>query len=218
MRHNADFIFFDLETGGLTFLKCPACEIAVIRLNWKLEEVERYRAIIAPHDKGNWNDPKLPWGLYAPQALEVNKLTMKEIEGGKDSKLVVRELIELFKRSKKESGKAPILVGHNIIKFDNPYLENFFARHKEDLWKFVEKDHFVDTMWWGRMKYEESDNYKLGTCCSNEGIDLTGESAHTAEGDITANCELAKIYIKGLRGEGSAQVTSKKRFRESFQF
>lgn len=219
MRHNFDFIFYDLETGGLDFSKNPICEIAIIRTNWKLEEQERYRTVVAPHDRGNWVNPKFPWGEYKSQALEVNKLTMKEIEAGKDSKLVVRELIELFKRSKKDTGKLPVLVGHNIIKFDNPYLDNFFARHKEDLWKFVEKDHFIDTMWWGRMKYEESENYKLGTCCTNENIDLTSESAHTAMGDIISNCELAKIYIKNMRGEGGiSNQSTRKRFRETFQF
>jgi len=220
MRHNFDFIFYDLETGGLNFLKNPICEIAIIRTNWKLEEQERYKVVVAPHDEGNWSDPKNPFGVYSPQALEVNKLTMEEIKKGKNSKDVIRELIELFKRSKKDTGKLPIFVGHNIKKFDNPYLENFFQRHKEDLWKYVEKDYHIDTMWWGRMKYEESENYKLGTCCTNEGIDLTSENAHTAMGDILSNCELAKIYIKNMRGEGdnSSVQGPKKRFREVFQF
>lgn len=224
MKHNFDFICFDLETGGLDFLTNPVAEIGLIRLNYQLEEVERFHTIIAPHDKGNWGKTdkirlENPWGVYTPQALQTNKLTMTDIQNGMKSDLVVKELIALFNRSKKETSKAPVLVGHNIKKFDIPYLTNFFQRHKENLEKYYEKDYYIDTLWLARTKYEESDNYQLGTSCSNENISLSSQSAHTAMGDIEANVELLKVYINGLRGVGQTNTSTKeKRFREDFKF
>jgi len=219
MRHNAEIVVFDLETAGLVPAKNPLLEIGLINLNWKLEEVKRYNSIIAPYDKGNW-EKEYPFGKYESKALEVNKLTMKEIQSGKKSDIVLNEVIEIFKDCKKRSGKRPICAGHNIISFDIPYLANFFARHKKDLFDFVEKDVCIDTMWWGRLKYEESTNYQLGTCCSNEGIDLLGEKSHTALGDVESNTELVKIYLRGLRGEsqGGGAAVRQTRFRDTFKF
>lgn len=216
MRHNSCIIVLDTETAGLSPQKNPLLEVGLVVLDWNLQEVERYQTVIAPYDKDNWPTP--PYGEYNKQALEVNKLTMEDIRAGKSSKDVVRELIEIFKRCKKKSGKLPLFAGHNFIKFDAPYMEDFFKRHKEDLWKYVEKDFILDTMWISRLKTEESENFKLGTSCLNEKIELASESAHTALGDVLSNAELIKIYLRSLRGEGQGVVEKKKRFRDNFQF
>lgn len=215
MNHNADIFCFDLETGGFSCLKNPICEIGVVVLDYALNEIDSYGAVIAPHDKGGWGDEAYPYGIYDKKALEVNKLSMRQIEEGENSETVISCLRQMMIESKKRTKKKPILAGHNIRRFDIPYLKNFFSRHKLDLESYVEADFEIDTMWWARVRHEELDNYKLGTCCSSEGIEMI--NAHTALGDVKPNAELVKKYLLSLRGSGQG-IVKEKRFRTEFQF
>lgn len=100
-----NFIVFDLETGGLSESKNPVCEIAMLAIDGEtLEERGRYEAIIAPYDESL---------IYDPKALQVNGLTMKKINGGKQAKDVIKDIVEFAKEHRVKS-KKPILVGHNI--------------------------------------------------------------------------------------------------------
>jgi len=207
MTHHNDFIVFDLETGGLKAEENAICEVAFCVMDWDLNDVVHYNKTIAPYDKNL---------TYSPQALEVNKLTMAEIKNGASSRDVLDKIINLFEASKKRTKKKPILCGHNIENFDFPFLEAFFKFHKVDLWKYIER-YCVDTMWWARWRYKESENFKLGTVLGKEDIHIS--SSHTALGDTEATKELVKCYIKALRGDGkAAETTPEKRFRNTFQF
>ena len=64
----------------------------------------------------------------------------------------------------------------------------------------------------------EQENYKLGTCCRKEGVELV--NAHRALADTRANAELLIKYLQIFRGDGvanTAPVEVKSRFRETFQ-
>jgi len=208
MIHHNDFIVIDIETGGLkTDGSSPITEFGIVVLDWELNYAGEYCKIVCPYNKDH---------KYEAKALEYSKLTMSDINGGTDSNIVVGEIIDLFKQSKKRTGKKPILCGHNVQSFDIPFIYHFFLYHKKDLWSFVE-GYCIDTMWFARWKYKESDNFKLGTVCSNEGIALG--DAHTALGDVQSNSELVKIFLKLLRGEGGKiNKNEEKRFRTAFQF
>jgi len=212
MKADWNFAVFDLETGGLSATKNPICEIAIVIVDSNLEIIEKYSEIIAPYDDSL---------KYEPKALEVNGLTMNQIENGKNSKEVVEEVISLFGEYTHGKGyqkKKPILVGHNIDKFDIPFIVEFFGKHRKDLSNFIEPNFTIDTMWWSRMKWIESVNYKLGTVCSNLGIKL--ENAHRALPDTVKTAEMFIEFMKSLRGE-SKENSNKlefKRFREKFVF
>ena len=215
MKHNLDFIVYDLETGGFSPKKNPIVELGFVVLNWDLEKVEEYHSIIKCPYAGKWDtvdgQPEL-----SPEALKVNGLTKELIAKGNDAEVVIKDMVRIFSASKKRTDKKPALVGQNILKFDNPYLDDFLSRYNKKLSSYVELGASFDTMWMGRFKHKESTDYTLGTLCLNEGIEVN--NAHTAMGDIYATTELFITFMKGLRGEGVKEVKKEKRFRESFKF
>lgn len=216
MTFDCNFIVWDVETGGLKADDNPIVEIAMISLDNSLNETGRYESLIKPYDS------KLK---IQEQALQANGLTMDQINSGKDASIVAVEIINFF-RINKRGKELPVLCGHNIDNFDIPFLVNFLTFHKLDLFNFINDKITIDTMWWSRLKWQESVNYKLGTCCQNAGIDLT--NAHRAMTDTVANAELVKVLISSLRGsskivskgENSAEVelVGENTFREQFQF
>lgn len=198
------YMTYDLETTGLSATKNAICEIAISPMDKELNDLTEYSSgIIKPYDDRIIDD----------RALEHNGITREQLANGRESSEVFKELTSYLKSFKKTASKI-VLCGHNIQTFDNPHLEDFFQFHKKDLWKYASNKIFFDTMWWGRMGWLESTNYKLGTCCDNAGIELV--DAHRAINDTRANKELVKYFLKNLRGEGQV-VKEEKRFRENFQ-
>lgn len=205
MEFKANFVVFDLETGGLSHEKNPVLEVAMFVLDSNLEYGDEYDSLIKPY--GDL--------AIQQQALDANGIDLSIVEKiGKDVDVAVNDIIKFLQKQK--SGKEkPILVGHNIDKFDIPFLDAMFTFCKKDLSKYVNDNFTIDTMWWSRICWQESPNYKLGTCIQNAGIELV--NAHRAVADTKATRELLKKFLKGLRGEGVAMV-EEKRTRESFQF
>lgn len=205
MIANYNFLTCDTETGGLSADKHPIAEIAFCAFNnVTLEDVGEYESLIKPYDNTK---------VYQQQALDANGLTMEDIKGGKDSKVVIEEIIQFMKKLKCGNNK-PIFVGHNFEKFDINFMVEFFAFHKKNILDYVD-ERIEDTMWWSRYRRPESANYKLGTCVSNEGIELV--NAHRALSDTRATKELFKGYIRNLRSTSNGNV-EEKRFRHTFEF
>lgn len=211
-----NIIVYDIETGGFSKEKNGLAEIAMIAIDIvTLEEVDRYEAVIAPYD--NLDGERV---TYTAEALKVNGLTMKQIENGKPAKDVIKEMMAFAKKHKRAS-KKPMLCGHNIEKFDNPWIDYFFLCHKKDAAAHFE-NWCIDTMWWAALKWplsgegEEILDHKLGTCCDALGIKLS--NAHSAMPDTEANAKMAIAFIKSLRGDSIViEQEKKERTRTSFQ-
>jgi DNA polymerase III alpha subunit (gram-positive type) len=205
MEFKANFVVLDCETGGLSAEKNPIVEISLHSFDIDLNDIKEYSSIIAPY------------GTYViqPQALQANGLTMEQINGGKDSKIVLEEMISYFK-SLKSGKEKPILIGHNLDAFDLNFLDEFFRFHKKDISEYVNSKFTVDTLWWSRLCWKESVNYQLGSCCENAGVTLV--NAHRADTDTNATKQLVKHFIKNLRGQGSTSLKPESRFRATFQF
>lgn len=198
-------VTFDLETTGLKADQHCIVEIACCPFNQDLKDLEEFDSgIIKPY-----GDREITQG-----ALNANGITMQQLESGVDSKIAIDKLCKYF--SKLKSGRnKPILSGHNINKFDIPFLVDFFSFHKQDLSKYINLDFTIDTMWWARLKWKESVNYKLGACCENEGIELI--DAHRALNDTRSNKQLVKSFIQGLKS-GSISKSKEEYKRPVFQF
>lgn len=192
----------DCETGGLKPANNPLLEIGASAMNFDLEDIGDYDSLIKTYD---------PSKKIEQQALVANGLTLYDIEKGKDSKVVIEEFSNYLK-SKKSGKNLPLICFHNAD-FDIGFLVEFFAFHKKDFSEFVNTDFILDTLWISRLKYKESTNYKLGTCCENAGVTLV--NAHRAMTDVYATKELLKTYIRCLRSEGGS---NEKRVRDTFKF
>lgn len=196
---------FDLETTGLSFEKHAMIEIACCPFDNELNDLPEFTSgIMQIYDNREIQD----------QALAANGITRDQIKNGRDPKVVIEELCK-YLESLKVGKTLPVVSGHNIDKFDIPFLDNFFTFHKKDLSKYVNFDLTLDTMWWSRIMWTEAENYKLGTCCSTLQIELV--NAHRALADTRANKDLIKTFIRNMRSKSNAESTEK-RYRTTFQF
>lgn len=198
-------VVFDIETTGLSAEKNAMIEVACCVIDSELNDVTEYESgVMQIYDNRE----------VQQQALQANGITMNQITNGRDPKEVLNELINFFK--KYSSGKnKPVLAGHNIDKFDIEFMSNFFNVFGKNFGDFVNTDLTIDTMWWARLRRNEQENYKLGTCCTIEGIELI--NAHRAINDTRSNKELVKKYLRSLRSEGDSNK-EEKRFRKTFEF
>jgi DNA polymerase III alpha subunit (gram-positive type) len=148
---------------------------------------------------------------YNIKAQEVSGITRALInEKGEDIKSIHKETRDFIKKYTKGSFK-PIIVGHNMYKFDRPFFENMYEFLGDNFAQYVAG--YEDTQIWGYLKYLENTNYRLGTICGNLAVELTG--AHRAMADTVSNALMFIEMIKLLRS-GQVGTESESKFREIF--
>lgn len=211
----------DTETSGLprkeskgkpelkAFQDILLIEVAAVVIDiFDMKIVEEYDAVIKPYkDDFDWQ----------PGAENAHGLSLKYIqENGVDVKeayQAYRGILSKYKNNK----VGAVLCGHNFQGFDIPFIEGLFEWHKDNLWNYVRW--VEDTQKMSYYRATEQENYKLGTCCRKEGVELV--DAHRALTDTRANAYLMLKYIELMRGnvvaEPSVSVKKESRFRENFQ-
>lgn len=219
MMHSANFVVFDIETGGLDESKSGMIEIALIVINSNLEIIDRYETLIKPYSGFGG----VPLILYS-QALQVNGIKETDLRNGKDGEVVFNELVALLKKYTVEKYKKPILVGHNIIDFDNKFLKyffNLFGKKTQDD-KVLEgyiASFYADTMWLSRMKWGnvEVSNHKLEGFCERLGV--SHYDSHRAMSDAEANAEaFIKIMDELRSGAKSFEMSNEREQKRDFTF
>jgi len=198
------YVVFDLETTGLYKDKNAIIEIAACAFSNDLTDLKEYESGVMKV----YDNREITQG-----ALDANGITREQIAAGRDPKEVAVEFCK-YLDSVRSKGKV-VLVAQNGDKFDIPFLMNYLELFGIDLEKYVNFDFTIDTMWWSRVKFTELTNFKLGTLCEVNGIELV--NAHRAISDTRATKELAKKYIRSLRQE-SVEVETKNRYRAVFEF
>lgn len=201
---NFCYVALDTETSGLNEATSAVLEIAMCPFDSELNNLEEYVSpIIAPYN------PSLE---YTTGALQVNGLSMDQINKGKLAKEVFEEIVTYLAKLKKGKDR-PVLIAHNR-KFDVGFMSEFFKFFKKDFNDYINTEYPIDTMWWGRTRWIESTNYKLGTLVSNAGLET--DSQHRALSDARVTRDLAKYFITNLRSEGTG--IQGERYRNKFEF
>lgn len=192
-----DYIVYDTETGGLpskvkpAFTNVALTEVALVYVNPELEIIAKTSFLLKPHYKEDLE--------YHPRAMQVSHLTLDILEKEGITLEEAWDIFTDFINSYQTTKTKPIMVGHNIDKFDNAFMENWALFMKSDLYKYVNK-RTEDTLDWGHRVFPEAPDYKLGTMCDQFGVELT--EAHRALPDTIANAELWIKMMQNLRGEG----------------
>ncbi len=199
-------IVYDLETGGLFVKENPLTEIAMVVIDLQaLEIVDEMSQLIKPY-----NDEL----IYTQEAWDLTKLSLERLnEGGLLSQEVADLTADFIGKHSEEC--PPILGGHNIKKFDNPFLIKFMKEHGHNLEKMSPLEHCYDSLKTAQLMYWELPNYSLGTCAFQVGITI--KEAHRALPDTQANAKYIIQMLKNLRGEGQAGSTYVRR-KYNFNF
>lgn len=189
---NVSFIVFDIETGGLDCAKNPIIEVAFIILQkdesgkFIINEELSFDSLVLPYD----NKLKIE-----QEALNVNKISIEEIEKNgnliTDIVVALKDVIKELNPKGEEKYK-PILVGHNIHKFDIDFLSNFLSFVDVNLYSLFSKSS-IDTYTEARRFFEGKkilQSLSLVSICNYFGIEI--EKAHRAYYDALAN---AKMFI-----------------------
>jgi DNA polymerase III alpha subunit (gram-positive type) len=164
---------------------------------------------------------------YNPKALSVTKITRDMlVNEGVEFEDAYKFVTDFFIRHTIGNSK-PILAGHNIAKFDNPFTEIFFNQNFNEvkmvngdtrkkpgnLADYINNTIQIDTIQWARIKWFEAPSFALGACANEVGLTLKG--AHRALADTLMNAQFLIKMLKNLRGEGTQESTYK---REKFDF
>lgn len=190
------YIVLDFETGGLSPDKNPAVEVALLVADHEFNAVEKYSAFIQPYGNLTIN----------PKALQVNGISMEEIEGGKLLKTVVTELSDIFKKYKAGRYGKPIMVCHNYP-FDFGFLDDMFSRVNLDPKKFID-EHGLCTIRLAKLIWRgQETKFNLLACCDKAGIELV--DAHRAAGDVDATFKLLQHLAGGSSGSSSGAIVDK---------
>lgn len=170
-----------------------------------------YNQIVALENSEKYGDiTKLYFDkTYNPEAMKVTHMTREMlVNEGIDISEAIEKVADIFKRYTIGNAK-PILAGHNIKKFDNPFLEKFLSRGNYDLNKMINETQMIDTLEWARLRWFEASSFSLGVCVNSVGLTL--KEAHRALPDTEANAQLLIKMLKGLRGEGQSEKKYEKR-------
>jgi DNA polymerase III epsilon subunit-like protein len=234
MANIPNYIFYDLETGGLNPIPKldkkgeeiepanPITEIALIVVDGvKLKQIETYTTYVQPYHNLTITE----------NGLKFSSVTMNDVESGIKATDLIKTLIELFKKHKVaapgDSG-FPILVGHNNRKFDDYFLNELFKLHGKNVWDYVGRN-TDDTMnlarifWNHIIQKDTNDKINLTECCKRAGIKLT--NAHSAENDAIATLKLFRYFTniartpkEGNSKPGVIEATEDAKARAFFRF
>ena len=170
-----------------------------------------YNQIVALENSERYGDiTKLYFDkTYNPEAMKVTHMTRDMlVNEGIDIAQAIEKVADIFKRYTIGNAK-PILAGHNIKKFDNPFLEKMLLRGGYNLDKMINETQMIDTLEWARLRWFEASSFSLGVCVNAVGLTL--KEAHRALPDTEANAQLLIKMLKGLRGEGQSEKKYEKR-------
>jgi len=204
-------IVADVETGGLpTKTKLAFDNVALTEIAFVAIDLKQLKII----EKESWFfEYNYKDGLeYHPKALESTGISIDLLKEKGASLADIHNETRSFIKRHSEGRFTPIIVGHNVYQFDRLFFENFYKYMSDDFGSYISG--YMDTLVLSGLKYLESKNYKLGTICSNLGVELI--EAHRALPDTVANAEMFINFVKILR-DGDAKKEKDVKFRDKFK-
>ena len=226
MKGINSYVMFDTETGGLDCRKNPVTQIALVAIKGDtLEKID----VVSTHIKQYMDD-----SAYEKAAMDYTGITFDELENGVSLKDAVDQIIELLTKADltpRNKGSKPIFCAYNSA-FDKGFLLQMFTRcnkmkelerltygHTDFFGNY--QPEFLDIIHLTKMAYgadEGMPNFKLGTCVSKAGIDLS--DAHSAFQDTIGMKDMTIKIINTMRSTNTnnEETVSAGRYRNHFQF
>lgn len=162
-----NYFVFDVETTGLNPSKDEILEIAFVKLDSEVNEIDRFSTLLKPKGK--------------VKGTEVHGITEQDI-------FAAPTFEEIFPKIISELDKS-ILVAHNS-KFDINFLRSEFLRLGIELPELPS----LCTLEISKSFLRKNERFRLIDCCHAVGIEL--KDSHTAFGDVEATAQLFRFFIK----------------------
>ncbi len=201
IQYPKNYLVFDTETTGLDSTKDRIVEIAALQVFEGKEPVQFQKLI-------KWKDS------IGDKCTEITGITQAEVdEKGEDPNIVFKEFYELMA----PQGIRPLpLIGHNIIKFDIPFLlatgmfsswdgfmiDRYIWNHSVDTAAlFKAKKLQQEWMWYEDFMHYgvraldtrvQGLKFNVGVCCDELGISREGIKQHRALADVMLTNEIYK--------------------------
>jgi DNA polymerase III alpha subunit (gram-positive type) len=152
---------------------------------------------------------------YNPVALEITHMSIDlMLKEGVLYEEAFKQMNELIARHTIGNNK-PIMAGHNIKGFDNPFMVKIFADNKADFYKAI-NPFMIDTLEWVRLIWTDLPSFSLGVCANALGLTL--KEAHRALPDTIANAKLLQAILLRMRSNGDSTDAEYKREKYVFNF
>lgn len=169
-------LFIDTETTGFSPRDNTIIQIAMI-LDIDGQIIDTFNIFVRPVAGA-----RIQW--QALKAIGVNERDFNKSHYVNDEQAFY-DVLDFMAKHKLEHQKFTI-IGHNIDKFDLPFMQIFFLRNNDNLDNF-DYDTF-DTSTYAAKNLKQFKKRSLGFLCQQFDVNLT--NAHDALADITANREL----------------------------
>jgi len=146
---------------------------------------------------------------YTKGAFEATHMSKQLlINEGVDRHIAATQIQEFFTKHTTGNSK-PVLAGHNIEKFDNPFLESFLQLHNIPFNSIINQTEMIDTLRWARLRWFDMPSFALGVVANELNVTLKG--AHRALPDTVANAKVLIKMLQSFRGEGVQKTTYTRR-------
>jgi DNA polymerase III alpha subunit (gram-positive type) len=142
---------------------------------------------------------------YTKGALEATHMNKELLVSEGVDRNEAADKIQAFFNKHTVGNSKPILAGHNIKKFDNPFLESFLRLHKIQFNSIINQTQMIDTLEWARLRWYDMPSYALGVVANELNVTLKG--AHRALPDTVANAKVLVKMLQSFRGEGVQEST-----------
>lgn len=175
------YAVIDIETGGFSKTKNAICEIAILVFNRDFELVREFQTLIAPYPRNAEVAEEVGQLVsYKDDAMAIHGIPMDDILKAPTAMEVAEEISDIL-----DSNGVVQFIGHNIKKFDKPWVENFMRRFGHPSFTMD----CIDTMELSKSKGNAKNG--LEDLCTQYGIE--NHKAHRALGDCFATIELYHI-------------------------
>lgn len=176
----------DIETGGFHKTKNGLAEIGIMFIDENQEKLGEFSWLIKPYRmRGPENAQALQeFVTYDEGAVKLHGLNFELLSKmGSDPAFVAHAITSIVKHH-----NITHLIGHNIVGFDWPWLDEFFTRFGPEDYKWGDLI-LIDTLKKSKEKIP-APSHSLQPLCAQLGIQTT--DAHRALGDVRATYELYK--------------------------
>ena len=179
-----DVVVFDVETTGTDIMTARIVQMAAIRIDEEGNEIGKFEEFINP-------------GVPVGDSENTHHFSDTYLqEHGRDATTVLEEF--------RQFAEGSIIVGHNVLAYDMPLLEQECSRHQV---KMPKVQAVYDTLDIYRRYYPNLKNHKLSTLSAKYAKGF--ESTHNALDDIRAT---GKILIHAMKED----ILPTKRHRMAF--